>query len=250
MRLKRLAIAVASAVMLSGLAVAPAHATAGDYNPPQVNVKQGIKWSRGTTLSDSSPNPTATGIVKWTTYDPDGICSQSLSATDEWTGVTRTYTLSTTARTMTLPFVLGHDTEIWVEATDCSGNNNGYGENYAYFQPDLAQESAATYSAGWQTGSCACYSLNGVLKVKKAGATATYMFRGSSVAVIMPKSSTRGSMNVMVDGVRKATISLNGATSNRNIVWETSWTATAQHTVQLVSASAAQIDVDAFISAY
>ena len=115
---------------------------------------------------------------------------------------------------------------------------------------DQETSSLATYVGGWSrvvsTG-----ALGGYVKYKSAaGATASYTFTGRAIGWVAPRSSSRGSATIYIDGGYVATVSLyRSSTLARYSVYRTSWLTSGTHTIKIVVVGTAghpRIDVDAF----
>ena len=77
------------------------------------------------------------------------------------------------------------------------------------------------YTGAWKTARFAGFSGGTTRYTSAAGARATTTVQGGPVGLVMEKASSRGSADVLVDGVRKATISTYAAeTQHRVVVWE------------------------------
>jgi hypothetical protein len=81
----------------------------------------------------------------------------------------------------------------------------------------------------------------------KSGATATYRFRGYSIALIGDHASNRGSLLISFDGKAPVTVNTSGATANRLVVFQKRFAAGGTHTIKMVAASAARVDLDALL---
>jgi hypothetical protein len=203
-------------------------------------------------------NPTGAGStytpvrVYWAASDPSGVASYQLQrqiSGGTWTALT----LSTPTATSVYPWLTYATTYRYrVMATDTAGNASAwvYGTSV---EPLLTQQtsSAVTYTGTW-TSATMSDALGGSLKyATAAGASATYSFNGSSVAWVAYLGSTRGSANVYVDGVFKATISLYSTTSvSKRIAYAYTWSANGNHTFKVVVVGTAghpRVDVDAFV---
>lgn len=248
MDLRRIPAVVCSALVLSAVVGPPAHASAKDFDPPQVNVDAGAQLITGSTLSDGGRAPAVQARATWSAYDADGICSQQIDYYDYVNDESVSKSLAPTVRSYRLPLLVGYYMDFYITATACSGDltpTSTYGELYV----QLAQEGSAELSTGWRTETCTCYSLGGALRSTRSGAKATYPFYGSSLALVMSKGPNRGSVTVFVDGARRATVDLASPTAaHRVLVWSKRWPVDGSHTVQLVTNSAARVDLDGFVT--
>ena len=82
------------------------------------------------------------------------------------------------------------------------------------------------------------------------GASVSFRFTGRAVAVVAPRSRTRGSAKVYVDGAYAGTVSLyRSTTTARSVVFGSSWMANGTHTIKLVLVGTRghpRFDIDAF----
>jgi hypothetical protein len=209
----------------------------------------------GSVLSDSSGTPSISMKDGWTVFDSDGICSatvQVYSSVGGWSTIaTFAGNASTTKYVGHYGFTIrpGGYAEPYITATDCLGNTS---TNWDYVEPSLAQEGAASYSAGWTTSNCLCFSGGATEESSTVGKTANYAFSSTHmVSLVSEKASNRGSVSIYVDGTFQKTVSLYSATSiNRVVVWNSKYlNASGSHTLTLKVASG-RVDIDAFITSY
>jgi hypothetical protein len=113
-----------------------------------------------------------------------------------------------------------------------------------------------TYTGSWMTSTCTCADGGTQTFTTQSGATATYTFTsprgaGNHIALMMAKGPGRGSFQVFLDGVLKATISTHAtANLNRVLVWDSGPLTAAQHVIKLVNLATAghdRIDVNAAV---
>ena len=111
-----------------------------------------------------------------------------------------------------------------------------------------------TYTGSWATGICACADGGSQTFATASGATATYAYTspvnaGNHIGLMMAEGPTRGSFQVFLDGVLKATISTHAtANLNRVLVWDSGPLTMAQHVIKLVNLATAghpRIDLNA-----
>ena len=111
-----------------------------------------------------------------------------------------------------------------------------------------------SFSAGWRTASSRRYSGGTTAYAATSGASASYRFSGTSVAWVTAVGPTRGSAQVWVDGVRRATVSTSAATTSlRRLAFATSWPKQGTHTIRIVVVGTPghpRVDVDAFVRLY
>lgn len=83
-------------------------------------------------------------------------------------------------------------------STSTSTSSSRYQESYRYIG----------WSGSWSTASHTAYAGDAVRWSKTAGSTATFRFRGYSVAWIGPKGPTRGQAKIYIDGAYVRTVDL------------------------------------------
>lgn len=204
----------------------------------------------GSTLSDSTANPYFPIKDGWSMYDPNGICSAYVQHYTSSTGWQTIWTFSgSPAKTRASGkyqwnYEIGTYQELRASATDCLSNNT---TAYDDVDPSLSQEGDASYSAGWSTGHCACWSEGGVFKSSTVGAKANFSFTGRLVTFISDAAPNRGRAALYIDGKYQTTITLTSPTTmNRLLAWHSGYLTDTSHvfTVKVVSG---HIHVDAFL---
>ncbi|HVA85392.1 MAG TPA: phosphodiester glycosidase family protein, partial [Candidatus Saccharimonadales bacterium] len=107
------------------------------------------------------------------------------------------------------------------------------------------------FKGGWTRITSPSYDGHAAMSTRTPGGSATYTFVGSSFAWVSALSPVRGSADVYVDGVLRATLSLfSKATIARQMVFTKTWTSSGRHTIRIVALGTAghpRVDVDAFI---
>jgi lysozyme len=189
--------------------------------------------------------------TSWSASDPSGIASYTLhgQVDGSWSPVSLPSATATSV-VQSLPF--GSTYRFAAKATDGKANTSGWAYGSS-FRPYLVQESGAAVAYGGTWTSVATTSVSGgSLKYATAnGASASYSFNGSSVAWVSYRGPARGSADVYVDGVKKATVNLYAAANSaRQIVYAANWTWNGSHTIKIVclgTAGHARVDVDAFV---
>lgn len=188
----------------------------------------------------------------WSACDADGVTSFRLQRQvndGSWVTVTLA---SATSRSINQSLTRGTEYQFRVRATDGTGST----ATYAYgpsFEPKVSDNASSliSYSGAWSTGTPSSCFGGTVRYARAAGASATYRFTGSSVAWIAYKGPSRGSAQVFVDGVLKATVSLYATTASaRPQVYAFNWAASGAHTIRVVVVGTAghpRVDVDAFV---
>lgn len=201
-----------------------------------------------TTLSTS----TARVKTAWSACDADGITKYTLQRQvtgGTWTTVTLASALSTSINQS-----LTRSTTYRFRAYATDGTSTSAAYVYGpSFQPLVSNDASTliTYSGTWGTGTYSSYYGGTDRYASVAGASATYTFTGKSVAWVAYKSAIRGSAQVFVDGVLKATVNLYATTSTaRAQVYAFNWATSGTHTLKIVVVGTAghpRVDIDAFV---
>ncbi len=160
-----------------------------------------------------------------------------------------TVTSATSATSINSSIRFGTTTTFRLTAKDAPGSTSAPKDGPA-LTATLYSDSAslAHYGSGWTTSSSST-ALGGRLHTaRRTGAAMTVSFTGRAIAVVAPRSSTRGAFRVYIDGTLITTIDLARATSQpRRAVFSTSWTTREAHTLRIEAVSARRIDVDGFV---
>ena len=209
-------------------------------------------------LADMSLTSTAPLHLTWAdAVDNSGIDHYDLQrkkAGHAWKAVTLS---SPTATEADVLFAPAASYRFRLRATDTAGNTSGWATTPST-RLRLLQESAAaiSYRGGWSRKALEGASGGYVRKAATAGAKATYVFHGTSVAVVSDPGPARGKVEIWLDGARVTTIDLYAAsTRTMQIVWAPpAALATGTHTLQLrptgtkrAASSSTRIDLDALI---
>lgn len=163
-----------------------------------------------------------------------------------------TITSTATARSARRDFVFGTEYRFRLRARDRAGNI-GPAVDGQVVKASLVQEgtSLATYGGTWATASSASASGGKVRYSTTPGSSVEFAFIGRSIGIVAPKSSTRASVKVYVDGVYVRTVSLHRSTGlARVVVYATSWATTGPHRVKLVTVATSgrtRVDIDAAV---
>jgi hypothetical protein len=193
--------------------------------------------------------------VKWSGADTGGSgiarfeVQRSANGGTTWTSVSTT--LTTAATDVTVPS--SGTIRFRVRAVDGARNVGAWvaGPNLT---PRLVQQSSSSvrYRAAWTATSSSKLSGGSAKFARAAGASATYVFTGRSIALVATTAPTRGRAKVYVNGVLVATIDLWSATTRyRPVVWQRSWTTSASRTVRIVvvgTAGRPRVDLDALVT--
>jgi hypothetical protein len=206
------------------------------------------------TLYGNTTLSTSTVRVKtsWSACDADGIKSYRLQRQVNG-GAWKTVSLSTAATTsINQSLTKGTTYRFRVYATDKTGVSAGYSYGPG-ISPRVNDDSSSVikYSGSWPSGGNSAYYGRHVRYATTAGASASFTFTASNVAWIAYKGTGRGSAEVYVDGVLRATVNLSATTSTpRAQVYVFNWATSGSHTIKVVALGTAghpRVDIDAFV---
>jgi subtilase family protein len=211
-------------------------------NPPAVSIISPA--TLGTTTASvrmAWPRPTdgTSGVC-------DYLLQRSVNA-GPWSAVAGTG--STTSATQSLS--VGTTYQFRVSTHDCAGN--GATQPGSAFRPLRYQENSAsiTYRGSWTRRTLSGASGSYTKYATRSTASATFRFTGRSVGLVMPKSRSRGSFRVYVDGTYIKRISLYSTTTRaRQVVFSRTWAVNGAHSVKVVPVGTAghpRVDIDAFV---
>ena len=138
-----------------------------------------------------------------------------------------------------------------VRARDKAGNLGTWVTTSTWY-PVLTQNSSASlvYTGAWTTTSDAANSAGSVKGSSAAGDSVSYTFSGRAVSWVTTLGATAGEVQVWVDGVLASTVDTHAdAPTYRQVVFSTSWSSYASHTIKLVVVGTADrpaANLDAF----
>jgi hypothetical protein len=204
-------------------------------------------------VTTSTLTPTVPVKLSWSGNDAgSGVTSYRLEQNVDALGW-ETIISSTTRTSVTRALPFGHNVQYRVTATDAAGNDSAPATS-AKFRPYLYEQTVTniSYSGSWSTYSGGNYSGGSVKATSTAGRSATFTSSNTrSIAFVTTKATSRGSFKVYIDGVYKKTISTNGSTKYRQILYQYSWSSPATHKMKIVVSGTSghpRVDVDAFVS--
>jgi hypothetical protein len=236
-----------------GLALAAGGASAVSAHvkdAPTVNFFASPLPTVGTTLSNSTNTPSIHLKDGWRMSSPNGIASAYVdfrsggSTSQIWSysggadSVAGRYQWSQQ---------IGTYSDLEGSATDKLGNT---GTNYAYISPTLSDSGAASYSSGWKTSTCKCYTNDQILYSTKAGATATYHVSYSRlVSFVSDMGPSQGVVALKVNGQTVKDVKLTAASKvNRVIVWNSGYLNANDSYNLTVKVISGRVDVEGFIT--
>jgi N-acetylmuramoyl-L-alanine amidase len=191
--------------------------------------------------------------VSWTASDGtvgSGISSYEVARSIDGGGFS---VMATGVQTTSLGTYLasGHAYRFEVRARDRAGNVGSWSASVVVKASLLQQgTSAATYHGRWTTSIGSAYSGGSERYTTTAGASASVSASARGLAFVTTRGPGRGQARVYVDGVLKATVDLNAAsTQYRYVAYVATWSFVGTHRLTIVVVGTAghpRVDVDAF----
>jgi hypothetical protein len=236
--------------------------TAADDGTWQTSIARVVSHDITAPTSPSSPpRPALVAPSSFPTFTEPVRISWGAS-TDAGSGIAR-YELSTNAAgsgfdppaTVTSTSVIrslevGVSYQFRVRAVDVVGNASAWVTGPT-FTPAVKQQTSATFTTGWSSSTSSRYSGGSVRYSSTAGRYAQFTFTARAVAFVTTKGSSRGSVIIYVDGVRKATVStFRSSTLYRQVVYQFSWSTAGSHKIRFVVVGTSghpRVDVDAIL---
>ena len=160
-----------------------------------------------------------------------------------------TYATGITTRSRKANLAFGTPTAFQLFARDGAGNY-GAGAIGPTIRAFLLQDGTtrARYSSGWSSVSVSGTSGGRLHRSTRGGSTVTFTTTARAIGVVGRRGPLNGKAKVYVDGVYRTTISLRkSSVQSKVVVFSTSWTSTATHSVKLVVVGGTgRVEVDAF----
>ncbi len=274
--MKRFLIALVLLVSASPIAglVAPA-AAAGDTTPPVLNLPAEATYVWGSQIGetnyspDNEPQQTDDILmrVSWTASDVSGLCGSSWrpvfagAEPGPWSAWTPATSMTQTATDYSDQEgggsfkILGYD----VRVRDCLHNIT---RKFVSFNPAVFQEDGSSYGYGgvstsygaaWKLSKCLCWSAHATRYSTAPGATFNFtLSHGGPVGLVMEKAPNRGRIQVLVDGVLRATPDTFALTpQHRRVVWVGTLQSGRSHTITVVNQATPgrpRVNVDALLA--
>jgi hypothetical protein len=267
-------IAAAAVLTLTAGAISASGASASASNAPSITLSQPTftQYASDFVSYPDFNNWDAGFTFHWTIKAPAGICSQTLTYAnydtlggdvdpvlnqDSETVSLSKWARSYAARSDTMDFSRSGYSVV-IRMKECNGRHVTSNPVHTVIQPGEDIDPAMHYSKGWSVSHCSCWSDATTHRTSSKNASvsfqtaAPYDHSGVDVALVMPKASNRGSADVYVDGVRRATVNTYSKTAmNRTIVYQVVLSGWARHTVKIVNLAThghPRIDFDATIN--
>jgi hypothetical protein len=188
----------------------------------------------------------------WSATDAKGVTGYTLQRQvngGSWSSVSLS---SLTSVSIAQSLTLGSAYRYRMQARDANGNVSPwvYGPTFTGARTQDTS-TALRYSGTWRSSSSSSATGGSTKYATAKGASVSYTFTGSSIAWVSPRSTIRGSADVYIDGVFKATVSTYASSfQSRRIVFAYSWSTNGTHTIRIVNRATSghpRIDVDAFV---
>jgi len=236
------------------LSAAPALAASGDTSAPSVRIAAGYRFFVGTALEDSSDTASLPAAVTWKQYDASGICTRSVTDYYDPTGDSYDFPLAPSATSYRFDAMdrERQSDDLTMHSTDCASPSNTSSVQLPTHSATLQQQDVFTLDSGWRQQTCRCWSGGGDVASTRVGATATYRFDASSIALIGVNGYQRGKADVYLDGTKVATVDEyvqdRSKGINRGVVWTRRFAASGPHTLKVVSTTTRKFDIDAVVT--
>lgn len=204
-------------------------------------------------ISDTTTSSRVTAVITWTaggTGSPVAAnqLQQSLNS-GSWTSLSLT-TPNATKATRSLSPVSTY--RFRTRSVDAAGNWSSWSTGSTFQARSVQQTNTSIrYTGMWTTRTRSDASGGSLRYARAKGAKASLRFTGRGIAIVAPRSTTGGEMDVYVDGVRVKTAYLSAETYQpRRVVFSKSWSSSGTHTITIVKKYANTdypISLDAFV---
>ncbi len=192
--------------------------------------------------------------VRWTSSDVgSGVDAQEIQVKQDdgsWQPAA-SGRLTGTASYLDLNLAAGHRYDLRVRATDLAGNIGDWASARISLRLRQETSSAWRWSGSWSRVRSTAASGGAFRRSTDRGATAKMTFTARSVALIAPRSTSRGKAEVWIDGTKATTIRLNAnPTGARRVVFTRSWGSAGSHRIKVVVLGApagSRVDLDAIV---
>ncbi len=209
------------------------------------------------TIVSPSTLGSTTGKVRitWTNLD-DGTGLKSYQLQESFnSGAFKTVSLSTAKSTSALrSFTFGKPYKYRLKVTDTAGNVSPWAISATFVVSRVQEDTVGVaYSGPWVAAASTTYSGGKARYANAAAASVTYSLSGEGVAWVSSKGPTRGSAQVLIDGVLVKSVSLfTSTTTAQQVVFSTAWPTMGLHTIKIVvlgTAGHPRVDLDTFVIA-
>jgi subtilisin family serine protease len=202
-----------------------------------INVGSVIGSSVSTTMTWPAATDDLSGVKSY-------LIKRSLNG-----GAFNTFATGITTRSRKANLTFGTPTTFQLFSRDGAGNY-GAGAVGPTVRAFLLQDGStrARYSSGWSSVSVSGASNGHLHRSSRGGSTVTFTTTARAIGVVGRRGPLNGKAKVYVDGVYRSTINLRkSSVQSKVVVFNTSWTSTATHSVKLVVVGGTgRVEVDAF----
>jgi subtilisin family serine protease len=210
---------------------------ASPINRYGINVGSVIGSSVSTTMTWPAATDDLSGVKSY-------LIKRSLNG-----GAFGTYATGITTRSYKGNLTFGTPTTFQLFSRDVVGNY-GAGAIGPTVRAFLLQDGTtrARYSSGWSSVSVSGASSGHLHRSSRGGSTVKFTTTARAIAVVGRRGPLNGKAKVYVDGVYRTTINLRkSSVQSKVVVFNTSWTSTATHSVKLVVVGGTgRVEIDAF----
>ena len=209
-----------------------------------VNSRPTTSLRSNTTLGDG----TLRAVITWTGSDAtSGVASYDIARSFDG-GRFRMIKSGVTGTSLNWNLRTGHTYRFEVRARDKAGNVGAWHAGVELKPTRIQQNSSLVrFSGASKTISSSVYSGGSQRYLALNGASATLQTKARAMSFVTTQAPGRGQFAVYVDGVYKATIDLDAAsTTHRYVAFSVRWPALGTHRIRVVSLGGGRVDVDAF----
>lgn len=249
------------AALVALLALVPASASA--QTGPVITFFKSPLPIVGSQLSDSTLKPQVRLKDGWTVTSPNGIANAFVDYSPNTTGVpSQIWSYPPSGQPGGADKVTGkfqwsqeanftqRSSVLLGRGTDEQGNTGPF---YSIAMDTwLFNSNSASYSAGWQTSTCKCYTSGQILYSTKAGATASFQVSNSRLASFVSDTGPdRGVAALTINGhTTDVSLGVGSRKVNRIIVWNSGYLKSANTYTLTVRVISGRVDVEGFITQF
>jgi subtilisin family serine protease len=167
-----------------------------------------------------------------------------------WSSTTAT---PASVRSVIRNLAFGSSYHFRVRAKDAADNWSTWAETAVPYRVTHTSDRSPSvrYSSSWGAASSSSATSDTLMSTTRGGAIARYTFTGKGIALVMPRSPSRGWVEVRIDGVSVGKFSLWASTLKaRQTIFSRAWSTSATRTIELrtvTSSSRRLASVDAFV---
>ncbi len=213
----------------------------GDGTPPKVS-KPTVDLRAGATLDGKI------ATVSWSGSDASGIRGYELQKRTDGGGWHEVALPKATATHADVSLAGGHSYDLRVRAQDKSGLWSDYAMISAG-RVQVVEGGGVTLTDGkWLVDKDRSASGGATRYTRTDGARASLTFTGSAIAFVTTLGPDRGTVDIIIDGQKVATVDLSAARLKpQAVAWSKTWATSAKRTIQIVVHGTARVDVDALV---